>query len=196
METVFRTAFALIFFIILTISGYFRARARKSGGQIRRKEEGIAALTFRMILAMPLLFAFLSYIFYPDLITPFSFELPDYIRFSGVALGILCVPFVYRVFTNIGRNISETILTKKNQELVMTGPYQYIRHPLYTGALIEFFSLGIISANGLILFSSLLTALIFRLIIIPLEEKNLKKIFGNRYEKYMKKTGAMFPKIF
>jgi hypothetical protein len=52
---------------------------------------------------------------------------------------------------NLGRNVSETVLTKESHELVTSGPYRWIRHPLYTTGIALFVALGLIAANWFIL---------------------------------------------
>jgi protein-S-isoprenylcysteine O-methyltransferase Ste14 len=45
---------------------------------------------------------------------------------------VLTLPAALWVFSALGRNVSETVLTKGDHELVTAGPYRWIRHPLYT----------------------------------------------------------------
>jgi hypothetical protein len=44
------------------------------------------------------------------------------------------VPAAWWVFSSIGRNVTETVLTKADHTLVTTGPYRWLRHPLYATA--------------------------------------------------------------
>lgn len=73
-------------------------------------------------------------------------------------------------------------------QLVTSGPYRYLRHPIYVGAMLVFFSLVYLSHSG---WAFWYTALV----ILPLnvgralwEEKILGEIFGKRYREYRKKT--------
>lgn len=74
------------------------------------------------------------------------------------------------VFTSIGSNISETVLTKANHQLVMHGPYRWVRHPLYAVALLALLALGLMAANALLLLIWASGAAVFRGIVIPREE--------------------------
>jgi protein-S-isoprenylcysteine O-methyltransferase Ste14 len=95
----------------------------------------------------------------------------------------------------IGPNISETVLTKAEHELVMHGPYRWIRHPLYTSATLTFVSLGLIASNWFILLMAATAAFAIRVIVIPREEKNLEGRFGEDYRTYRARTGALLPRI-
>ena len=57
------------------------------------------------------------------------------------------VPIIYWVMSTIGKNISETFLTKGHHILVTHGPYRWVRHPLYSAATVVFVSLEL-EASG------------------------------------------------
>jgi len=81
-----------------------------------------------------------------------------------------------------------TYLYPRANQLVTTGPYRFIRHPVYLGVLIVFFSLSLLTKSWLALGYTLL-------IILPLnfgrtkwEEKILTEIFGEKYRRYQRQT--------
>ncbi|MDH3208679.1 MAG: isoprenylcysteine carboxylmethyltransferase family protein, partial [Gemmatimonadota bacterium] len=113
----------------------------------------------------------------------------------GVGLGILSVPAAYWVFSSIGQNVSETVLTKEHHELVTHGPYHWIRHPLYTMGLALLGGIGLMAANWFILLYCLVALIAVRMVVIPREESALIATFGDRYRDYMGRTGAMVPKL-
>ena len=84
---------------------------------------------------------------------------------------------------------------REKPELIDSGVFRVIRHPIYTGAIL--FYLGAI----LITFS-LLSAVFWLVIILAYfliaryEERILTKEFGEGYTAYKKRTGMLFPKIF
>jgi protein-S-isoprenylcysteine O-methyltransferase Ste14 len=123
-----------------------------------------------------------------------AFDAPLSLRWSGVALGLMVLCSVHWVLSNLGRNVSETVLTKADHELVTSGPYQWIRHPLYTTGIGLFIALGLVAANWFILLCAAIAWLGIRLAVIPREERALCERFGTAYERYMSRTGAMWPK--
>jgi protein-S-isoprenylcysteine O-methyltransferase Ste14 len=194
MEATFRLIFSMILVSAFLISGTFRRRARQSGDVIARQDEGKTVLFIRMVFAFPLLISLLLYIIYPQALNWSRFELPIWLRWVAVGTGVLTIPFTLWVFRHIGRNISETVLTKSDHELVKSGPYRWIRHPLYSGSLWMLFSISVIASNWFLLLYSFLGLIAFRWLIIPVEENQLVHAFGEEYREYQSRTGALVPK--
>jgi len=83
----------------------------------------------------------------------------------------------------------------KNKELSTTGPYAFVRHPLYTGNIMILIGLCLI--NGF--FWSFVTAFIFLLFYYPTaieyEDRKLKSLFPDTWEKWASVTPALMPKM-
>lgn len=121
--------------------------------------------------------------------------LAEGLRWAGVGLGLLSIFGVYWLFSNISSNITPTSATRKEHKLITSGPYRWIRHPLYTFGLTGFVYLGLMADNWFII---LLGVLAFTVMVIrtPKEEASLIEKFGDEYRNYMKTTGAFLPKLF
>jgi protein-S-isoprenylcysteine O-methyltransferase Ste14 len=188
----------LALFVLLTsisISAYHRRRARAGAGAIPRSRESRSLIAGRLLVALPLFGGVLAYVCHPEWMAWASFDAPDWLRWTGVGLGIAVIAAVRWVLGNLGRNVSETVLTKAGQELVMSGPYRWIRHPLYTTGIGLFLSIGLIAANWFILLFAAIALVAVRLGIIPREERELVARFGLDYETYRDRTGAMWPRM-
>lgn len=194
-ETIFRLSFILIFLIAFGISGYFRRRARGETGTIPRGAEGPRAILGRLLITLPLAGSILLYAIRPEWMDWASFGVPASIRWLGVLIGALIIPFLVWVLQSIGSNISETVLIKEEHILVTHGPYRWIRHPLYTAGSMLIFSLGLIAGSWLMLLFWIVAVTVFRLVVIPAEEANLIAAFGDSYRDYRRSTGAMVPKL-
>lgn len=176
-------------------SAYFRRRARIEGGTIARREEGATFVALRALVALPLFGGILAYVLNPRWMAWSAILLPEWLRVVGVALGVATVPCVYWVLTSLGKNVSETVLTKPTHELVTIGPYRWIRHPLYTTGLALLLAVGLMAANVALLLLTGLTALLIRFVVIPPEEEALQRRFGERYRHYMMRTGRLGPRL-
>jgi len=194
-ELMLRLMVLLLLGCSFLISGLYRKRAREEKGFIKRQEEGSLVLALRLAAATPLLLMAILNIFVPEWMTWSKTNLPTWLRIVGISLTLVSVLWLWWVFHTIGSNITETVLTKDSQELITSGPYHWIRHPLYTGALLFIFSLSLVFEDWVIFFFSLAGLLAFRLLVIPAEEEQLMEAFGEDYECYQSRTGSMLPWI-
>src|SRR6266542_139603 len=185
-ENIFRILAAVILFTGIGISSYYRRKADKETGEkISRKVDGTALMTIIKIGGLLLWFSPLVYLINPKWMAWSKIGLPDGVRWLGVGIGVLCVAGIYWLFSSIGSGITLTSATRKEHKLVTSGPYRWIRHPLYTGGAALFISLGMMADNW---FIAVLVALTFMLMAIrtPKEEANLIEKFGDEYRAYMK----------
>lgn len=194
-ENIFRILAALIFFTGIGISSYFRRKADKETGEkIPRKVDGSVMMTTIKIGGLILWLTPLVYLINPNWMNWSKIGLPDSIRWLGVGIGILCVLGIYWLFSSIGSGISPTSATRKEHKLVTSGPYRWVRHPLYTIGASLFIAFGMMADNWFIATLGVL-AFIGMAIRTPKEEANLIEKFGDEYREYMKNTGAFLPKL-
>lgn len=117
--------------------------------------------------------------------TALGFWIGTVIVAAGLAFAIWA-----RVF--LGRNWSGTVTLKDGHELIRSGPYRWVRHPIYTGLLFAF--LG--SAIALGQWRGLLAVLIVFVALwrkLRMEERWLGEIFGDEYARYRREVAALVP---
>lgn len=92
----------------------------------------------------------------------------------------------------LGENWSLSVQKKEGHELIKSGPYKTIRHPIYTGLLLLFFGNTIIVGDyrGIIAVIIVFFAFWFKLLK---EEKILEETFGHQYLLYKVKTFYLIP---
>jgi protein-S-isoprenylcysteine O-methyltransferase Ste14 len=95
----------------------------------------------------------------------------------------------------LGRHWSGEITIKVDHELVRTGPYKHIRHPIYTALLMLYLGAAIVSGQWHALVGFAL-AVIAYLRKIGLEEANLRRAFPKEYDEYRQHTRALAPRIY
>src|SRR5688572_5771278 len=179
----------------LGISTYYRRRARQEGGTIPRAQESVSLRLGRALIALPLFLGILAYLINPRWMAWGELALPGWLRWVGALIGLLTIPGAYWVFTSIGRNVSETVLTKRDHELVTRGPYRWIRHPLYTNGIALLLAIGLMAANWFMLGFTLIGLIAIRFAVVPLEERELTNKFGQEYRDYMSSTGRFLPRL-
>jgi protein-S-isoprenylcysteine O-methyltransferase Ste14 len=95
----------------------------------------------------------------------------------------------------LGRNWSGYATYKEHQELVTTGPYRFVRHPIYTSMMLMF--IGTILDYGALLISIILVIGAISFILrAKKEEEIMIKLFGKQYTDYMKRTKRWIPWIY
>jgi isoprenylcysteine carboxyl methyltransferase (ICMT) family protein YpbQ len=117
------------------------------------------------------------------------------VKLSGLALecaGLALAIWARRV---LGRNWSGEITIKADHELVRSGPYGRVRHPIYTALLAMYAGTAIVSGQMHALVG-LLLAVIAYLRKSRMEETNLAKAFGEQYVAYRDETWALVPGIY
>lgn len=195
-ENIFRILAAVILFTGVGISSYYRIKAdRESGERLSRKADGNAMMTVIRLGGLVLWLSPVVYLINPAWMTWAKISLPEAIRWLGVGVGILCVAGIYWLFSSIGTGITPVSTTRREHRLSTSGPYRWIRHPLYTIGSSFYISFGMISDNWFISLMGVL-AFITMAIRTPKEEANLVEKFGDEYRQYMKRTGKFLPKLF
>src|SRR5213075_1199537 len=96
----------------------------------------------------------------------------------------------------LGRYFTVDVSISTEHKLIDSGPYRYVRHPTYTGALLASLGLGFCFGNWLsILF---LTLPIFAAFLwqIRIEERALLEALGQNYRAYLKRTRRLIPFVY
>ena len=82
----------------------------------------------------------------------------------------------------------------EDHALVHAGPYKYVRHPIYTGALCMYAGLAMISGTLHAVLGLVVVCLAY-LRKIGLEERILQHHFGTDFEDYRRRSWAVIPRI-
>jgi len=115
------------------------------------------------------------------------------IQIIGLALGFLGIIFREYSIAILGRSFTVRVEVDKKRELVKVGPYKYIRHPSYTGALMTIIGFGLALGTWAGTILIIVLKLISYSYRINVEEKALAEIYGEEYLKYKKETYRLLP---
>lgn len=119
----------------------------------------------------------------------------EIIAWSGALLVVAGVALACWSRSMLGRNWSVSVERKEGHELIRTGPYRLVRHPIYTGLLLA--ALGTCIAIGevrvVISFPVILVSLVWKL---QREEAVLGDEFGEQYAAYRMQTRALIPGVY
>jgi len=92
---------------------------------------------------------------------------------------------------HLGRNWSQTVAAKIGHELVTSGPYRYVRHPMYAGGLVACVGSAMVCGGAWIFLLVILgTLFLWR---VGAEDRLMAQQFPNEYPDYKKRTKALIP---
>ena len=122
--------------------------------------------------------------------------LPGWIWPVGAAVMVLGAALRVWSLRALGRGFSRDVQVTQDQQLVTGGPYRWLRHPSYTGALLLFLGLGIAQANALsILVLTVLPVTVY-LWRIRVEEAALAAVLGDRYQTFAAGRARLVPWLY
>jgi len=121
---------------------------------------------------------------------------PDWLRpigwiftFTGGSIGLTCV----WLFLTAGRGTPAPFDPPK--VFVATGPYRYVRNPMYVGAVIALVGIGFIVRSFSILILAALFWALAHIMVLYYEEPALKKRFGDSFARYTCEVNRWLPRI-
>jgi len=112
----------------------------------------------------------------------------------GIALTAAGIGFAFWARFYLGSNWSGTVTVKVGHQLVRTGPYRFVRHPIYTGMIVALLGTALQKAQVRGLIAVLLCYTGFK-IKSKIEERAMTSTFGAEYAEYSRTTGAIVPKL-
>lgn len=179
---IFSYAFWILFEIIA-------GRSRKSSDPTKSRDRGSFILLVSLIwigISLDFVFVFgVQRAAIPWLRTP--------LFFAGIAIMWLGIAFRYYAMRLLGRYFTFDVAVHTGQTVIEAGPYRYIRHPSYTGALITLVGFGLALGNWAGALALLTCTGIGYAYRIKVEESALSTAIGAPYKKYMQRTSRLIP---
>jgi protein-S-isoprenylcysteine O-methyltransferase Ste14 len=156
----------------------------------RIRDRVLLAISFTGLFVVPAIYVttgaprFADYAFHPAL------------AWIGTAVFALSLALFYRTHRDLGRYWSVTLEIRRTHELVTTGVYRHVRHPMYSAFFLWAVAQALLLPNwiaglaGLVGFGTLFA---FR---IGSEERMMEEQFGDAYRAYAARTRRIIPGIF
>ena len=145
-------------------------------------------------IAAALWLGVIAYMINPAWMAWSAVPLPGWIRWSGAVFSALSVALLLWTLPALGKNLTDTVVTRANHSLVTAGPYRWIRHPFYVAMALVTLGAALVAANWFILVTGIA---VFALLAIRsrVEEEQLALRFGDAYREYRNRTGRFLPKL-
>ena len=120
----------------------------------------------------------------------------DWLLWNGIGAVLVVGGLLFTVWAreHLGRNWSDVVTIKVDHELVVSGPYRVVRHPIYTGLLVAVLGTAIARGEwrGLLAVALALWAFWRKLRV---EERLMREQFGAAYEEYSQRVAALIPLV-
>lgn len=191
-ETFFKVSLISLFTAFSIIRINFNLKARKAGFQTIVEESKAYSIVLALFICYEVFTLFL-FLLFPNSLSWGKIPIPSWGRWLGVLLGVLSLFLFIWVHINLGANFSSKVRIAREQRLITSGPYRFLRHPMYSAFYLLHFSVFLISSNWFLgaSWTLLLTLIIF--IRVNREEKLLIERFKDEYLEYMERTGRFLP---
>jgi len=192
-EVKFHIALALLVAAVLAVR--LPPQARSYAGGEKHRLESRLNIVLRSIAGLAGFALLIVYLVEPEWIGWAALPLPDGLRWLGVASGAAGIAGLIWVHRALGRNFSPTLEVRADQSLVTSGPYRWVRHPMYTTLCLIVVSFFLVSANwsiGALWIGSLTAVLVSR---VAREETAMEAEFGQEYRVWAARTGRLWPRL-
>jgi len=194
-ENIFRIILPILIVAFIAHRGYYTKKsARPENDTLIKREEGLVT-KLAAILSLIGFIAMIVYVLNPKWLAWASLSFPLWIRWAGVGVALMGFALLQWAQVTLGRSWSDTPRMMKGQALITSGPYQFIRHPIYTAFILILGSTLLISANWLIGLTWAGMTVLDIASRIGFEESLMVEYFGDQYREYMKKTGRLLPRL-
>lgn len=193
-ENPFRIVLIAVAVVQTVISLVYLKRARAGSTILGQREEGILLTAAVAVCYIAYGAAVVAYLLNPAWMAWSAVRLPVQLRWFGTVPVLLGGTLLIWGLEHLGANLTISISTRQDHALITTGPFRWVRHPLYTAGMVESVGVCLLMANW---FVALSAGLFWAFVVYrtPLEENKLIDRFGDEYEQYMSRVGRFAPKI-
>jgi protein-S-isoprenylcysteine O-methyltransferase Ste14 len=114
------------------------------------------------------------------------------VQYAGIALTWLGIAFAVWARYSIGANWSGRVTLKVDHQLIQSGPYAFVRHPIYSGLLLA-------NAGAALFIGKWRCVVALGIFLVEMSRKALKEEklmlseFGDRYAEYRRHSGFLIP---
>lgn len=196
-EKILHILLSCLYLVFLFERGYFQSKAMLVSGEAKKIKESkkkMITMIILFVIAQVWVVGSFIYIIKPESMSWTLMSIPLWARWLGMIIAVSGMALEFSTQIYLGKNYSTTLHIGEEQTLITTGPYQYMRHPMYTALITVGIGLGSLSSSWYFLlpFLAALVVVAFR---IQKEEDAMIEKFGDRYVKYSQETGRFLPRI-
>lgn len=191
-DLIFRTLYGALFLLAIVP----RMKGMKKHGPSSGQRHDNRWLNVFGFICMLLFFSSaLQYVFWPQTLAGSYITLPEPIRYAGAIISLGGCLLMIGAEQQLGRHFSQYLEIRHDHQLIDSGFYRHVRHPIYS-AYIPLFTGFMLLSGSLYIALVLVLMLGYCILRIPLEERMMLAAFGDSYRHYQKSTARLIPKIY
>ena len=191
-DSVFRVVLIAGWLMLMPVLLYHRIRSQATGERLDRRQEGWFILLTLRPAGLAHMVGLITYMVNPSRMAWSAMPLPIWLRWTGVGIGVLGGSLLVWTLLSLGRNLTDTVVTRRAHTLVTAGPYRWVRHPFYDAVALSVLANALTTANWFLLAAGA-AAVILLVVRTTREEARLLARFGEAYRSYMGRTGRFVP---
>jgi len=191
-DETFAVALTFGWLILFPIALFHRVRSQMTGEKLDRRQEGALILLVLRPAGIAHMVGVLTFMMNPARMAWSAMPLPIWLRWTGVAIGIPAGCLLVWTLVNLGKNLTDTVVTRKAHTLVTKGPYRWVRHPFYDAVGLSVLANSLAAANWFLLVMGVVL-MIMIVVRTRKEEELLLSRFGDPYRVYIERTGRFLP---
>jgi protein-S-isoprenylcysteine O-methyltransferase Ste14 len=179
-------SYGWIVFLVIWLVAWFKTKRTQERVDFRS----------RMLYGVPVFIG--SYLIFGDNVSGWLQQrvIPKNLGIEVLAVSLTAIGIAFAIWARfyIGDNWSSAVSIKVDHELIRTGPYAWVRHPIYSGLLLAMIGTALARREPRGLLAVVLLWLGFW-IKSRMEEGFMRKTFGDEYQEYSRATGALIPRM-
>lgn len=194
-EIVFRTLMFLAFIVLFAIRVHYQRQVLHEGRSIQIQENSLS-LALGAVAALTSLTFGAEYVFFRGAFRfTYTLDYPEWLRWLGAGLLAGGIWLLAAAHHHLGKSFHSFVVSKEDHQLVTSGPYRWIRHPIYSAYLLSYLGGGLLASNLVLTFVPLFFFSLMIINRIPREEELMRQEFGVSYLELESRTGRLLPKL-
>ena len=193
---IFRLILGGMFLVVIVTRKYFEQRAVKTAHEgLDQDKDSRNLIALQSLLLTVSNLGMIAYLINPNWMAWSTLSIPEWLLWLGVVIGASGTALLVWTHIILGKNFFGGMKTRQGHQLVVAGPYRWVRHPMYTAFLAIGLAWFLLSGNWMVAGFWLVPTILVIVTRLTEEERMMLKQFGDKYSLYQQRTGRFLPRL-
>ena len=195
-DLIFRLILAILFVVVVGTRRFFEQKAAKTAKEgLEQDMDSRTQIALQSVLLTLSNLAMIAYLINPSWMTWSSLTLPEWAPWIGIALGVAGTGILIWTHRTLDRNFFGGMKIRQGHQLITSGPYRWVRHPMYSAFALLGLAWFLLSGNWIIAGFWLAATALVIVARLNEEERMMLRQFGDDYRIYEQQTGRFLPRL-